>query len=72
MIIAARHMFGSPIFREIVIVSCWSIWCHRNSIIFDNGSLSLLAWKHFFVQEVSMVLLRVKAYVKALLTFMAE
>ncbi|KAF8696711.1 hypothetical protein HU200_036337 [Digitaria exilis] len=65
-------MFGSPIFREIVMVGCWSIWCHMNSIIIDNGSLSLLPWKHFFVLEVSMVLFRVKAYVKALLTFLAE
>lgn len=34
MIIDARQQFGSPIFREIIMVAAWSIWCHRNSIIF--------------------------------------
>ena len=39
--IEARTTFGSPIFREIVISSCWIIWTTRNSMMFDNGSGNL-------------------------------
>ncbi|KAF8732977.1 hypothetical protein HU200_015329 [Digitaria exilis] len=39
MIIQSRQQFGSCIPREIVIVACRSLWCHRNSIVFDGQSV---------------------------------
>lgn len=30
----ARRVFNSRIFREVLIVGCWTIWCHRNGVIF--------------------------------------
>ncbi|KAF8673401.1 hypothetical protein HU200_048965 [Digitaria exilis] len=35
MILSSRAIFGSSIFREVIILVAWCIWCHRNSIIFD-------------------------------------
>ena len=34
MVIVARSNFGSPIFREIFITACWTIWRARNAIFF--------------------------------------
>ncbi|KAF8698001.1 hypothetical protein HU200_035505 [Digitaria exilis] len=51
MIIQSRQQFGSCIFREIVIVACRSLWCHRNSIVFDGQSLSFARWKALFVED---------------------
>lgn len=58
MIIDAMDAFGRAIFREailreIMIVAYWSIWKHRNSIIFDNGSVALDRWKDNFREEPS-------------------
>jgi hypothetical protein len=36
MMIEARTIFGSPIFSEIVITTCWVIWTSRNGVIFDK------------------------------------
>ncbi|KAF8724304.1 hypothetical protein HU200_021333 [Digitaria exilis] len=48
MFLRAREGFNSVIFREVVIIAMWSIWKHRNSIIFYGGSLSFAAWRRFF------------------------
>ncbi|KAF8753586.1 hypothetical protein HU200_011621 [Digitaria exilis] len=56
MIIAARAAFGNAIFREIVIVASWSIWKHRNNIIFNGESLSFNKWRLCFFQEMSLIL----------------
>ncbi|KAF8659249.1 hypothetical protein HU200_058656 [Digitaria exilis] len=37
MILQARVNFHSVIFREVIIMAMWSIWTHRNSIIFDES-----------------------------------
>lgn len=29
-----RNLFGSSIFREIIIVASWAIWTHRNRLFF--------------------------------------
>ncbi|RCV21660.1 hypothetical protein SETIT_4G155300v2 [Setaria italica] len=55
MVIQARERFGSVIFREIVMVAAWSIWCHRNSIVFDRAS---------FMEEIKLVTLRAKPAIK--------
>jgi hypothetical protein len=64
MVLNARLRFNSIIFREVFIVGCWAIWCHRNDIIFDGFSLSFLLWKSFFVQELQAVALRAKPRVR--------
>lgn len=45
MVIEARSNFGSNLFREICITACWVIWITRNAVIFDNGQISVNAWK---------------------------
>ena len=37
MVIEARSNFDSPIFREIFISACWTIWKARNGIIFNKN-----------------------------------
>ncbi|KAF8689576.1 hypothetical protein HU200_041750 [Digitaria exilis] len=64
MIICSRQAFGSTIYREIVIIAVWCIWCHRNSIIFDGQCLSFAAWRRCFRQEVDLVTLRVNPELK--------
>ncbi|KAF8687333.1 hypothetical protein HU200_043016 [Digitaria exilis] len=49
MITQARLDFGNVIFREVFILACWSIWCHRNNIIFER----------VFEKEMKLVTLRV-------------
>ncbi|KAF8694063.1 hypothetical protein HU200_038516 [Digitaria exilis] len=39
MILDSRQQFGRAFFREVVIVACWCIWMHRNSIIFYGDSI---------------------------------
>lgn len=60
MILRAREDFRSCIFREVLIIACWSIWCHGNSIIFYNGTLSFMRWRNFFERKMNPVALRVK------------
>ncbi|RCU61702.1 hypothetical protein SETIT_J026600v2 [Setaria italica] len=67
MIIRARSDFEGSIFREVVLVASWCIWCHCNDIIFDHGSLSLARCKTCFVGEMAPVLLRDKPRVKLML-----
>lgn len=43
MFLRAREGFNSIIFGKVVIIAMWSIWKHRNSIIFDGSSLSFAA-----------------------------
>ncbi|KAF8680831.1 hypothetical protein HU200_045528 [Digitaria exilis] len=59
MIITTKEAFVNTIFREIVIIAAWSIWKHRNSIIFDEESLSFNKWRLCFFQDMSLVTLRV-------------
>ncbi|KAF8672683.1 hypothetical protein HU200_049379 [Digitaria exilis] len=42
MMLRATESFNSVVFREMVIMSMWAIWTHRNSIIFDEGFLSCM------------------------------
>jgi hypothetical protein len=55
MVLKARLNFSSVIFREVFIIGCWAIWCHRNDIIFDGVSLSFSSRKSTFVRELSAV-----------------
>jgi Fe-S cluster biosynthesis and repair protein YggX len=55
MVIDARTNFGSSIFREICITACWVIWTTRNTIIFDNGQISVNGWMRRFKEELGQV-----------------
>ncbi|EER99102.3 hypothetical protein BDA96_02G261200 [Sorghum bicolor] len=60
MIIQARLTFGSAIFREIFITTCWIIWNTRNNIIFDNGQKNLQLWKMQFKAQLGLVCTKAK------------
>lgn len=64
IILDARQQFGSPVFREVVIIACWCIWLHRNTIIFYHGTLSLARWRNHFKEELAPVALRAKTSLK--------
>ncbi|KAF8711301.1 hypothetical protein HU200_029324 [Digitaria exilis] len=64
MMLEARVNFGSVIFREVIIMAMWSIWTHRNSIIFDGGSLSFAWWRRSFVEGMMTVTLRINSHIK--------
>jgi hypothetical protein len=60
MIIEARTTFGNPVFREIFITACWTIWTTRNAFIFDNEHFSLPNWKRVFKEELGLVCTKAK------------
>jgi hypothetical protein len=64
MFLKAREDFNSVIFREVVIIAAWNLWCHHNDIIFYGASLSFAAWRHAFLQDLKAVTLRVKPQLK--------
>jgi hypothetical protein len=37
LLIRQRHQFNCRIFREVIMITRWTISCHRNIIIFDGG-----------------------------------
>jgi hypothetical protein len=55
-----------PIFMEIIICLCWSIWSAQNDSIFRNLQHSVMNCKHVFRRELALVKLRVKARYKPL------
>jgi hypothetical protein len=67
MVIEARNSFGTCIFREIVITSCWIIWTTKNRAIFDGESFTLAKWLHDFKSELGLVCIKAKPSVKLLL-----
>lgn len=67
MLLQGRQSFGSKIFREVIMVAVWSIWCHRNRIIFNQATTCIVRWKTFFKEEMELVMLKVKPTVKVLL-----
>jgi hypothetical protein len=46
----------------------WTIWCHRNDVIFDAASVSLGCWKEAFKDEFSLVIHRANSKTKPLLS----
>jgi hypothetical protein len=53
--IEARTAFGNPIFREIVITTCCTIWILRNGLIFDNKPCNIHSWKLLFKEQLGLV-----------------
>jgi hypothetical protein len=64
MVLHARIQFDSVIFREVFIIGCRALWCHRNAIIFYVAYLSFSQWRRFFISELQVVSHRVKPRVK--------
>ena len=60
MLIEARTTFGSPIFREILITACWTIWNSRNGLIFDGKPCTLNSWKALFRTEIGLICIKAK------------
>ncbi|GJM91631.1 hypothetical protein PR202_ga08027 [Eleusine coracana subsp. coracana] len=65
MLLQARENFQSRIFREILMVACWTLWCYRNRVIFDEAPTSFGAWKHLFLEEIMLVRPRAKPSVQS-------
>ena len=61
MIIEARTAFESPIFREIVIITCWTIWTSRNGLIFDNKPCIMNNRKARFREEIGLICIKAKS-----------
>jgi hypothetical protein len=59
-IVDGRRKFGNRMYREVFLIACWAIWCHRNEIIFDGVHASLNRWKQLFRQEFQLLLHRGK------------
>jgi hypothetical protein len=63
-VVEARSDSRMKIFREIMMISCWALWTHRNEVIFDGVRLSLWRWKSLFREEFSSVIHRAKPSLK--------
>jgi hypothetical protein len=48
MIEEGRGHFQHACFMEVVILSLWCIWIHRNNLIFNGVQLSLPRWNQEF------------------------
>lgn len=55
MVLQARADFGNPVFRKVVITTCWIIWKTRNGVIFYGGQVNIFSWKRHFKEEFSLV-----------------
>lgn len=51
-------------FKEVVMLTCWTIRNHTNDTVFDNGVLSLVVWKKEFREAFTLVVHRVKPSLK--------
>jgi hypothetical protein len=68
MLIKGQRQFNSPIFREVLTVGGWTIWCHKNAAIFYGAMVSLGRWQEAFKDEFDLIILRASAQTKPLLT----
>jgi hypothetical protein len=60
MLIRSSRQFNSKIFIEVIMIADWTIWCHRNAVIFDG-------WKFSFKEELSPIIHRAKPSMKSLI-----
>jgi hypothetical protein len=58
MVISAKTTFGSPIFRDLIITTCWIIWKTRNGVSFDGEDYNLCRWKFSFKEELGLVCIK--------------
>ena len=62
--ISARTTFGSPIFRDLIITTCWIIWKTRNDVSFDGEDYNLCRWKFNFKEELGLVCIKAKQKIR--------
>ena len=67
----ARNDFGSSIFREVVVTTCWIIWTTRNRVVFDGLNFTLSRWIEDF-KELGLVCIKAKQSVKLSLELWLE
>jgi len=60
MLVDARSRTTSPFFNVALIAGSWSLWNHRNKIIFDNEDRDQSVCFSFFKSSVDLIRLRVK------------
>jgi hypothetical protein len=72
MVIETRTNFGRAFFREIFITARWIIWTTRNSVIFDNGQVNTVDWKHRFREELGLVCIKAKKRIQEPLSLWRE
>lgn len=64
MLIDAKNKSTNVFFKIAMITGCWSIWNHRNKIIFDGEIRSLQLCYSFFVDSVHVIRHRIKPSLK--------
>ena len=64
MLTDGRSRAGYSCFTEYLIIGCWSLWCHRNSIIFDGGQLNIDTCCSIFKEFFSLTMHRAKPSLK--------
>jgi hypothetical protein len=60
MILDEERRSFNPFFKIAMIVGCWSLWNHMNSITFDNQQRSLDICYKFFTSSIQEIRHRVK------------
>lgn len=60
-VLAIKEQMQNQFFMIAVILMSWTIWKARNEIIFNNNQLGIQECKGYFLKEVKLVSLRVKA-----------
>ena len=64
MLIEAKNRSQNPFFKLSMIAVCWSIWNHRNKIIFDAGIRDQETCFNFFKVSVGDIRHRIKPSLK--------
>ena len=64
MLMEAKRRSSNPFFKIAMIAGCWSIWNHRNSIIFDGNHRDPDLCYDFFKASVHDIRHRVKPSLK--------
>ena len=50
--------------KEVIITGCWSLWIHRNKIIFDTQNLDIHECYRIFKETFALVMHRAKPSLK--------
>ena len=64
MIMDAKNRSGNNFFKIAMMAGCWSLWNHRNKIIFDNEQRSMNTCSAFFKASIEDIRHRVKPSLK--------
>ena len=64
MLLDGKARSGQSCFTEYLIIGCWSLWNHRNKIIFDGGYLNLDLCLRMFKEVFTLAMHRAKPSLK--------